>query len=70
MANTGEIIKTEEGDTALFKYSCKYNEGVGCAPVGRKCERCGWNPVVASERLLRICFEMGIDIPESVLASM
>ena len=70
MATTGEIITTEDGDTALFKYSCKYNEGVGCSPVGRKCGSCGWNPAVAKERLLRICFEKGISIPESVWESM
>lgn len=63
MAISGEIIRTEDGETALFKYSCKYNEGVGCSPLGRKCEKCGWNPKVAQARLEKFCSERGIPVP-------
>ena len=69
MAN-GKYIETEEGENTIFGYSCQFNEGVGCHPNKHHCESCGWNPEVARERLLQICFDMGIDIPESVLASM
>ena len=70
MANTGTLIKADDGTGAYFKNSCKFNEGVDCSPLGRKCESCGWNPDVARERLLQICFEKGITIPESILVSM
>jgi len=70
MAITGSIVRTEDGTVAYFKNSCKFNEGVDCSPLGRKCERCGWNPAVAKERLLQICFDKGISIPESVWESM
>ena len=63
METTGEIIKTEDGDTALFKYSCKYNEGVGCGPFNHKCEKCGWNPEVAKARLEKFCKKRGIVPP-------
>lgn len=66
----GKIIKTEEGENHVFGYCCKFNEGVSCHPIGRKCCTCGWNPEVAQERLLQICFDMGITIPDSVLDSM
>ena len=64
----GKYIETEEGENAIFGYCCQYNEGVGCHPNKHHCHACGWNPEVARERLLQICFDMGIDIPESVLA--
>ena len=66
----GKIIETEEGEKHFFGYSCPYNEGVGCHPNKHHCESCGWNPEVARERLLQVCFEKGITIPDSVLASM
>ena len=28
---------------------CKYNKSVGCE--AQKCEKCGWNPKVARERV-------------------
>lgn len=34
-------------------YSCEFNEGVSCFPVG-DCQKCGWNPNVAQKRLERI----------------
>lgn len=64
---TGVYVKTEEGENAVFGYCCKYNEGVGCHPMKRQCGNCGWNPEVAKERLARICFELGIDVPEGYL---
>ena len=66
----GNIIETEDGEKHVFHYSCPHNEGVSCHPDKHNCEHCGWTPEVARERLLQICFEKGIDIPESVLASM
>lgn len=32
---------------------CRYNDGVECREKDR-CDRCGWNPVVARDRLERI----------------
>lgn len=29
---------------------CAYNDGVLCPPVGRRCERCGWNPAEQARR--------------------
>ena len=29
---------------------CQYNDGVACELEGRKCNRCGWNPVVSEMR--------------------
>lgn len=63
----GKYIEIEKEENTIFRYSCKYNEGVGCHPNKHHCNTCGWNPAVARERLLKICFDMGIDIPESVL---
>lgn len=65
MATTGKIIETDDGETTLYKYSCKYNEGVGCAPVGRNCEKCGWNPKVSKARLEKFCKEHRIAVPQS-----
>lgn len=31
---------------------CRYNDGVECREKDR-CDRCGWNPVVAHDRLLQ-----------------
>lgn len=70
MATNGSLIRTEDGTGTYYKNSCKYNEGVDCGPLHRRCEKCGWNPEVARERLLQICFDKGITIPESVLESM
>ena len=66
----GKYIETEEGENTIFGYSCKFNEGVSCHPIGRKCGTCGWNPEVARERLLQICFVKGITIPDEVLDRM
>lgn len=66
----GKTIETEEGEKVFYAYSCKFNEGVGCQPLNRHCENCGWNPEVARERLLQICFDKGITIPDSILDSM
>lgn len=60
---SGKIITTEDGETALFKYSCKYNDGVGCSKLHRHCERCGWNPAVAKARLEKFCHKHGIAVP-------
>ena len=64
---TGKFIETEEGEKTVFGYSCQFNDGVGCHPKKHHCESCGWNPEVAKERLARICFEMGVDVPEGYL---
>lgn len=61
--NPGKIIETEDGDTAYFKYSCKFNEGVECQPFKRPCDRCGWNPKVAKARQEKFCREHGIAFP-------
>lgn len=66
----GKYIEVEEGENTIFGYSCQFNEGVSCHPNKHHCQSCGWNPEVARERLLQICFEKGITIPESVLDSM
>lgn len=63
MANTGSLIRTEDGTTAYFKNSCKFNEGVDCSPVGRHCEKFGWNPAIAQARLEKFCKERGIPVP-------
>lgn len=63
----GKKIETEDGEKYLFTHSCQFNEGVGCQPDKRYCERCGWNPEVALERLMRICSEKGIRIPYKIL---
>ena len=64
------IIETEEGKKTYFGYSCKFNEGVSCHPDKHNCDSCGWNPEVARERLLQICFDKGITIPDEILDSM
>lgn len=66
----GNYIETEEGEKALFSYCCQFNEGVSCHPDKHNCEKCGWNPEVARERLLQICFDKGITIPDEILDSM
>ena len=33
---------------------CKYNNLVECPAAGRSCWRCGWNPKVKNERLVRL----------------
>lgn len=63
----GKYIETDEGEKTVFVYSCTYNEGVGCHPSKHHCENCGWNPAVAKERLLQICFDLGVDVPEEYL---
>ena len=30
---------------------CIYSKGVECKPEGRKCDKCGWNPIVAEIRV-------------------
>ena len=45
------------------KEPCRYNEEVSCCPARRHCDRCGWNPKVAQERLERICKQKGINLP-------
>lgn len=42
---------------------CRFNEEIPCSPANRRCDRCGWNPKVAQERLERICKEKGIYLP-------
>lgn len=64
---SGKIVETEEGEKTYFGYSCPHNEGVSCNPNKHHCESCGWNPEVAKERLCRICFDLGIDVPEGCL---
>lgn len=64
MANNGVLIRAEDGSAAYYRNSCKFNEGVDCFPLGRKCERCGWNPVVAQARLKKICKEKGLTMPD------
>lgn len=64
MANTGSLIRTEDGTATYYKNSCKFNEGVDCSPIGRHCERCGWNPAVAQERLIKICKAEDFTMPK------
>lgn len=33
--------------------TCLYNKMIDCPPDGRNCIRCGWNPLVRTERLQR-----------------
>lgn len=40
--------------------SCKYNTFVGCNEEGRKCDKCGWCPVVSDKRLKKIRKELGV----------
>lgn len=63
----GKTIETEEGEKVFYAYCCQFNEGVGCHPMKHHCETCGWNPEVAKERLLQICFDMGVDVPAEYL---
>lgn len=44
----------------LGKWVCRYNEGVSCKD--RRCDRCGWNPLVAKIRQL----QMELDILKGV----
>ena len=30
---------------------CVFSEGIECSLNGRKCEKCGWNPIVAEIRV-------------------
>lgn len=66
----GKYVEVEEGENTIFGYCCQFNEGVSCHPSKHNCGSCGWNPEAARERLLQICFDKGIDIPESILVSM
>ena len=59
----GKIIKTEDGESAIYKYSCKFNEGVDCHPFHRHCDRCGWNPAVSNARVEKFCQKHGIPVP-------
>lgn len=63
MANTGALIRADDGSATYYKNSCKFNEGVDCSPIHRHCERCGWNPAVAQARLKKICNEKGLTMP-------
>lgn len=36
----------------LDKWICQYNEGVSCKD--RRCDRCGWNPLIAKIRQLQM----------------
>lgn len=44
--------------------SCPLNADVVCWPEDRHCDTCGWNPIVAKARLVKICNDMGIELPE------
>lgn len=44
--------RNEEVQADEFLPSCKFNRGVICLEQ-EGCEKCGWNPVVAEERLIR-----------------
>lgn len=46
--------------------SCPLNEGVICWPETRRCDRCGFNPVVAKARLEETCNRLGIELPEGI----
>ena len=43
-------------------YSCPLNPNVDCDKV--ECANCGWNPVVAHQRLEKIKKEMGVETDE------
>lgn len=59
----GAYIRTEDGTSAIYKHSCKFNEGVDCGTINRHCEKCGWDPKVAQDRLEKFCKERGIALP-------
>ena len=40
----------EELGSGRGRYRCQFNQGVLCPPVGRRCDRCGWNPEVSQKR--------------------
>lgn len=44
--------------------TCIHNDAVICDPANRVCNRCGWDPDVAKVRLLNICRQMGIGLPQ------
>ena len=35
----------------LQNESCSYNKSVDCPNCNRKCNNCGWNPVVSKKRI-------------------
>ena len=43
---------------------CPYNAEVGCIHLER-CERCGWNPMVAAQRKKQIRKKLGLP-PEEI----
>lgn len=51
----------ETNDEEIF--SCPNNSEVSCHPGKRNCAACGWHPDVAMVRLVKICNEMGIELP-------
>ena len=63
----GKYIEVEEGESTIFGYSCKHNEGVSCPPLQRPCGSCGWNPVVANKRLEEYCRKNHIPYPLPVI---
>lgn len=65
--NNGKYITTEEGETAIYGYSCIHNEGVGCHVTKHNCETCGWNPEVAQKRLEEYCRKNHIPYPLPVI---
>lgn len=44
--------KCRRADKYQKEIPCRFNEGVWCAD--KACEKCGWNPAVAKERLEKI----------------
>lgn len=48
--------------------SCINNAGVVCLPETKHCDTCGWDPDVARVRLLKICEERGIALPDFLTA--
>lgn len=47
-----------------YKIKCPHNDAVGCFPSQRNCNRCGWNPDVAKERLEKFCKKHGVTMPK------
>ena len=45
-------------------WPCLFNEAVLCNE--QKCEKCGWNPKVAKDRLSKFCAERGVQNPVRV----
>lgn len=51
--------REEEETMSGTKIKCPFRDNVSCYPSQKHCESCGWNPVVAKERLEKFYKEHG-----------